>query len=619
MKRVQAFFQKRKKEKKEFTYEKTKKSVKFTKVDWIYLAIIVVLFSFFGFYKLGTTTMASTYWKPDENGDSVVLKIEDEPIERIYFLVGVGEDPNGNHVNLEEMKFEIEASADMINWKPVALINHISMFRWMTIDTSIIANPYIRVRGYDKAVVLNEVGFKIAGKEKLAKVEYINGTSYTYTGRELIDEQDKIALNPSYYNSSYFDEIYHARTGYEQLKQYPIYETTHPVLGKEAITGGIAIFGMNPFGWRFAGVFFGILMLPILYNMLKQMFQNSLICFAATFLFAFDFMHFTQSRLATIDTYAVISILLIYYFMYRYYRTSFFDGKFKSSLKPLFFCGIFVGLGFASKWNVAYGFIGIAILFFMNMWKRFQEYRHAKKEVEKNHSTDEMDLYVYKNFFPFFGKTILWCILFFIIIPLVIYYLSYIFIFDIRNIPEYTKNVIQYNWNMWEYHHRLVATHPFESPWYEWPFIIRPIWYSWDVSFSQPNSVSTITGMGSPMVWWTGLVTMIVTFVTALIKKDKTGYFIVIGYLSVYLPWIAISRIAFIYHYYPAMIFLVLSMAYVMNLLFKKWKWIRYVIPIYVALAFVLFLIFFPVLSGTPTTREYVKRLQWLPRWNFYV
>ena len=39
----------------------------------------------------------------------------------------------------------------------------------------------------------------------------------------------------------------------------------------------------------------------------------------------------------------------------------------KKTYKPLFWCGIFVGIGFASKWNVAYGFIGIAVLFFMNI------------------------------------------------------------------------------------------------------------------------------------------------------------------------------------------------------------------------------------------------------------
>lgn len=606
---------KRKQEEK-IKYEKTKKRAKFTKKDWFCLVFVVILFSIFGFYKLGTTKMANSYWKPDVIGDSIILEVEDQPIDAIYYLVGVGNDPNGNTVNLEEIKFEVESSNDKINWNPVTLINNISMYSWTEIPVSLIGQKYIRIRGYDTAVVMNEIGFKIAGKQKLAKVKYIDGTSYSYTGKELIDEQDMISLEPSYYNSTYFDEIYHVRTAYEQLKHYPIYENTHPVLGKEIIAGGIAIFGMNPLGWRTAGVVFGILMLPILYEFLKQLFKNTLICFAGTFLFAFDFMHFTQSRIATIDTYAVIFTMLIYYFMYRYYQMSFYDSKLKDTYKPLFWCGIFVGIGFASKWNVAYGFVGIAILFFMNIGKRFKEYIWAKKKIEED-CFDDMDLYVYEHFIPNLKQTILRCILYFVVIPLVIYYFSFIFIFDITNIVEYTKNVIDYNINMFKYHSDLVATHPFQTLWYEWPFMVKPIWYAWNESYSNIGAVSSISCFGSPMVWWGGLIAMITTLIFAIKNKDKTAWFIVIGYLSVYLPWIYITRITFIYHYYPAVIFLVLSLSYVGNKIYKSWKYGKHVILLYTMVSFLLFVYFYPILSGSWTTKEYLKKLQWLPTWTF--
>ena len=78
---------KRKKKKKEekFTYEKSQKREKFTKIDWICLGVIVILFSIFAFSHLGTTKMANTYWKPDVNGDSVILDIGDAEIDYIYY------------------------------------------------------------------------------------------------------------------------------------------------------------------------------------------------------------------------------------------------------------------------------------------------------------------------------------------------------------------------------------------------------------------------------------------------------------------------------------------------------------------------------------------------------
>lgn len=81
----------------------------------------------------------------------------------------------------------------------------------------------------------------------------------------LFDEAELLPEHFSFLNSSYFDEIYHARTALEHIEGVWPYEITHPPLGKILIALGIKLFGMNPFGWRFSGTVIGILMLPILY------------------------------------------------------------------------------------------------------------------------------------------------------------------------------------------------------------------------------------------------------------------------------------------------------------------------------------------------------------------
>ena len=57
-------------------------------------------------------------------------------------------------------------------------------------------------------------------------------------GGALFDEQDAVPEAISQLNSMYFDEIYHGRTGYEQLHRLPVYETTHPPLGKDFYHAG---------------------------------------------------------------------------------------------------------------------------------------------------------------------------------------------------------------------------------------------------------------------------------------------------------------------------------------------------------------------------------------------
>ena len=597
---------KKKEQIKDFQYEKSKRKERFTRKDWFCLGIIIVLFSIVAFYNLGSTHIPNSGWKPEEKGESVILEIEDHPIDKIYYFLGTENNPNARS---EEDVFLIEASDDLENWEEVTTIQeHLFLFSWIKEDVDIQDKRYIRVTGLDPYISMNEIAFKLKGEKEFSKVEVLE--SDHSTGENLIDEPEEVLLEPTQANGIFFDEIYHARTAYEMGNGYELYEVTHPVLGKEIISIGIAIFGMNPFGWRFMGVIFGILMIPILYNFIKQMFKKTSVCFVGTFLFTFDFMHFVMSRIATIDTYAVIFTMLIYYFMYRYYQTSFYDTDLKKTLRPLFFCGMFVGIGFASKWNVAYGFIGIAILFFMNMYKRYKEYLHAKKKVEVEHSTDEMDQKVYQSFRGNFVKTIFACVLFFAIIPCIIYYLSFIFIFDITNIGTYTKQVIDYNVNMFQFHTGALLYHPHQSPFYEWPFLVRPMLFRADLSLS--GDFYGILCASSPLFCWGGIITMIMTLAYYIKTKDKKALFILIGYFSVWLPWIFVKRSTFIYHYYPALIFVALSWAYVINKIIGKKKWL--VIGI-VLLHIILFCIYYPVLSGSWTSEEYASCLELFPSW----
>lgn len=84
-------------------------------------------------------------------------------------------------------------------------------------------------------------------------------------GQALFDEQQEVPERSSFRNGTYFDEIYHGRTGYEFVHHLNVYEWTHPPLGKVFISIGIRIFGMCPFGWRIVGTVFGIFMLPLIY------------------------------------------------------------------------------------------------------------------------------------------------------------------------------------------------------------------------------------------------------------------------------------------------------------------------------------------------------------------
>ena len=100
---------------------------------------------------------------------------------------------------------------------------------------------------------------------------------------------------------------------------------------------------MTPFGWRFSGTMFGVLMLPVTYLFLKKLFGGCAVPALGTAVFAADFMHFVQTRIATIDTYGVFFLLLMYYFMYVWLSE---DRGWALALS-----GVCFGLGAASKWT----------------------------------------------------------------------------------------------------------------------------------------------------------------------------------------------------------------------------------------------------------------------------
>lgn len=159
-------------------------------------------------------------------------------------------------------------------------------------------------------------------------------------------------------NSTYFDEVYHGRTGVEHMEGIRPYEWTHPPMGKILIALGMKIFGKNMFGMRSMGTIFGIFMILLSICLAKKVVKTSFGGFAAAFLMMFDFMHFTHSRISSIDVYAVTFVILMFYFMYDYYVAKAHNMGLKKTLTDLFLSGLFMGCAISVKMEYGIWCIG---------------------------------------------------------------------------------------------------------------------------------------------------------------------------------------------------------------------------------------------------------------------
>lgn len=570
--------------------------------DMLPMLLITAVYAAVAFWGLGQNSAPQSFCRFVESGRYVEIALQEETeISQVMYYSG-----------LYSGTYYLQFSADGENWTDQTSMeqSHANLFKWQ----------YAELLDADQRV--KYVRIIAGGLLELGELALYDGSGnlipassllYDEGCAPLFDEQELIpGEGPTYLNGAYFDEIYHARTAYENVTNVYPYEITHPPLGKLIISVGIRAFGMTPFGWRFMGTLFGVLMLPFIYIFLKNLFGKRAVSICGTLLFAFDFMHFVQTRIATIDTYSVFFILGMYFFMYRYLTVD-RDDPLVSPWRwrlPLIMCGLFFGLGAASKWTVLYGAAGLAVIWALFWFFRGRDLIRCGRKSQ---------------FFAEFAGDAGLCLLVFIVMPCLIYYASYYPYGKARGMSgvsmyfnkEYFDIVIGNQSYMFNYHSGVDATHPYSSSWYQWIVNARPILYYLD--YTTETTKSAFAAFLNPFVCWAGLLAMIAMTVLTFRKKDGRAMFILIGYLAQLLPWVLVSRVVFEYHYFPCMLFLVLAICHCFDILRRKCpQWRRYVYGL-TALSVFLFVMFYPVLTGVETPRWYTSYfLKWIPdAWPF--
>jgi dolichyl-phosphate-mannose--protein O-mannosyl transferase len=125
----------------------------------------------------------------------------------------------------------------------------------------------------------------------------------------------------------------------------------------------------------------------------------------------------------------------------------------------------------------------------------------------------------------------------------------------------------------------------------------------------------TVVCLGNPLIWWCGIPCILFCFYRAIIKKDGKAGFLVVAYLAQYLPWFVFLQVKFLYHYFPAALFMFLMIGYTLQKI-ADWKpWGRKAVYAFLALAVVVFFLFYPVISGYPTSLDYQLALRWQKGW----
>lgn len=416
-------------------------------------------------------------------------------------------------------------------------------------------------------------------------------------------------------NGQVFDEIYFATFAHDDLKHIQYFDP-EPPLSKLIIAGGqlgwgwfratfqgahgdLADLGYNTFGWRIMSCIFGTLCVPMIYLLARQLWSESrLFAIAAATLVTFDGMFFIQSRIGMIDIFPIFFILAAYWLFLVHIRSR---TPLESQL-TLVGLGVVIGLAVASKWIALAAFASIVLLLVIHIARR--------KAVPGN--ADQVTYAVL-------------AVAALAVIPAAIYIVSWFPFFErgqftslafnplhlVRGLscsgrePLSGANLWDYQLQAYCYHATLTATHPYGSPWWTWPLLLRPVAYYYQGSglgadqWSHRPLVAGMVNLGNPVIWWASLPCVAALPWIAWRYRSYAAAVIGLGFVTQYLPWARITRVVFLYHMFGGLSFMVLALALVLALMARE----RPSLPstaAFLAVVVASFLYFYPVWTATP-------------------
>ena len=159
------------------------------------------------------------------------------------------------------------------------------------------------------------------------------------------------------------------------------------------------------------------------------------------------------------------------------------------------------------------------------------------------------------------------------------------------------------------------------------------MWY-YQADYKGAGMASSILAFGNPAVWWTGLFGILFVLGYSLYRNtlpalrivrgrddeyDRAMPVIAVGFLSAYLPWVLISRLTFIYHYFASVPFIILAMAQGLRYMERKAPRTARVLTVLLCVAaLALVIAYYPLASGLEVPRAWCDAVSVFDNWMWY-
>lgn len=416
-----------------------------------------------------------------------------------------------------------------------------------------------------------------------------------------------------------FDEVFYPLFAINYLNGENFF-SVHPPLGSYLITLSVFIFDIfplaeslqiktgaiediNPISFRWLVALCGVCLVYVGYRLSLELLNNKLFAGLTALFFCIDGSLLVDSRLGLIN---VFLTLFGFISLLCFVRAMKLMNK-----RYIILSGLALGAAFSVKWN-GLGFWLLLILFCLQMIL-------IQKILDSADSSEQRLLKL--NFRS---------LLLIFLLP----FLTYLFLW----IPELLHNqrsLVDQHLQMYSYHFENTEdkVHPYSSPWYTWPLMIRPIGYYFNSEYLIVDGVGfdifqAIHLFPNPALNIFSVVAIFLltlkwfeSIAKSLGNKEIDGDLIIIsiiciGFYANFLPWAIASRSTFIHHFQPSACFAFMALAF---LLFKasnknKFENRGFVLSILV-LIIISTIYWLPLQLGIPISSESFYSRMWFESW----
>lgn len=487
-----------------------------------------------------------------------------------------------------------------------------------------------RRRGWIVTLVLTFIG---------ALTRFINLGSPTDNGTPVFDEKH------------YVPQAWQVLTGDNWLEDNPAYGlVVHPPVGKWMIAIGEWIFGYDAWGWRFMSAVCGTLMILIVIRLVRRLTRSTLVGAIAGVLLICDGVTFVASRTGLLDIFQIFFVVAALSCIVcdrdqmraRMHRVH-LEGRMADSVYGprlgfrwwRFGAAILLGLACGTKWSGIYFVVFFVVLSlgFDVATRRAYGVRRPWRGVlirdliPTGFSLGVTPILVYlATFAPWFASE------------------TAVYRYEVGRqistdgpfawVPDALRSLWYYESGVLDFHSHLTNSagnhHPWESKPWTWPMSLRPMLYYIEYGPDQCGESDCVRAMmfiGTPILWWLALPMLAWGLWRMFVRRDWRYAVVLTGYGAAYLPWFANLDRQMYFFYGTAMApFLIMGLALIVGDVLAasrkarknpyEWRLVGAVgVSIYIGLVVLNFMWMWPILTGSPISREIWNLQIWLPSW----